>query len=72
MTSKRETKKESKGTREKADYVFEEHRDDGSIIAIGITLHFPSEAETVKAFLEKHKDDLGIKGVIKCCKKIYA
>lgn len=63
---------EATGTRVKADYVFEDHHPDGTVTQIGLTLHYPSEAKQVQAFLEYRREELGIEGVIRICKKIYS
>lgn len=55
-----------------ADYVFEEHREDGTVMLLGLTMHYPSEASTVVEYLESKRDELGIEGKIRICKKIYS
>lgn len=61
-----------KSARSMADYVFEEHLENGSINSLGLVLHYPSEAALVRVFLETNKDKFGIEGTVKVCKKIYA
>jgi hypothetical protein len=63
---------ESKKERNMADYVFEEHGADGSVAAIGLTMHYPSEAAIVMEYLESKREELGITGRIRICKKIYS
>lgn len=62
---------EKKG-RTLADYVFEEHKADGTVTSLGLTLHYPSEAKTVQEYLESKREELAIEGVIRICKKIYS
>jgi hypothetical protein len=58
--------------RNMADYVFEEHADDGTVTSLGLTMHYPSEAKTVLEYLESKREELGITGKIRICKKIYS
>ena len=61
-----------KKTRSFADYTFEEHLDDGTVKPLGLTLNYPREAVKVTEYLEKHREELGIEGKIRVCKKIYS
>lgn len=63
---------DEKRIRSMSDYVFEEHKEDGYVRMIGLTMNYPSEAEKVKAWLEKNKESMGIEGTIRICRKIYA
>lgn len=59
-------------TRTMADYVFEEHADDGTVTSLGLTMHYPSEAKVIQEYLESKREELGIIGKIRVCKKIYS
>ena len=63
---------EEKRTRVKNDYCIEVHSDGGDIVSVGIILHYPSEADIVVAWLEKHMEELGFDGKIRICQRRYS
>lgn len=67
-----ETEDTDKKTRVLADYVFEEHKEDGTVVSLGLTLHYPSEAKLVQTYLESKREELGIDGIIRVCQKKYS
>lgn len=63
---------DAKKTRTFADYTFEEHLEDGTVKPLDLTLNYPREVPKVMEYLEKHREELGIEGKIRVCKKIYS
>ena len=64
--------KEPRKERNLCDYVFEDHVEGEPARELGLTLHYPSDAQTVARWIEANADALGVKGKIRVCKKIYS
>lgn len=66
---------ESALLRTKAEYHFEHHGEDGKITSMGLMMHYPSEAEKVRVWLDEQLQQGNLpyeQGRIRVCKRVYA